>query len=145
MLKNLLHSFDVRVECLSAFGSVTSQTMLSLTLCMLGNCLCFCRLLTFFKINFFKKNISGTMSNGLYPDLSVLICVKTLVKVIGRRQKLQLAGKEFKGPFIRINLLSCQPRVTVASCFVYKSYQGIIDVSKMHNNRIILFFIETGK
>ena len=41
----------------------SSSSIACLTLCLLGNfsCLCCC-LLTFFKINFFKKIISGTLS-----------------------------------------------------------------------------------
>ena len=37
---------------------------------MLANFVCFCRLLTLFKINFFKKNFSYTtrVSNELDPD-----------------------------------------------------------------------------
>ena len=43
-----------------------------LNLCMLGNVSCFCRLLTFFKINIFKKLFKNTIrvSNGFNPDLS---------------------------------------------------------------------------
>ena len=60
----------------------------ALTLCMLGNFSCFCcRLLTFFKMNFFEKILSGTLSEcqtftiQIRTDRkSVLIWVQTVCK-----------------------------------------------------------------
>ena len=61
-----------------------------LSLCMLGNFSCFyCRLLTFFKINFFQKNsFRGNL------DLDREIWVNLFSKVISRRQNSQLAMNE---------------------------------------------------
>ena len=93
----------------------------SLTLCMLGNFSCFyCRLLTFFKINLFKKlfPLVFMQISGNFPDLSYLgetqknnfqflsqtvwIQIRTdIVKTVCkgyRRQLLFLARKELKYP-----------------------------------------------
>ena len=68
---------------------------------MLGNFSCFsCRLLTFFKINFFQKFLSGTLSEcetlliQIRTDyLSVLIWFQTVYK--GYQQMIKVAaGKE---------------------------------------------------
>ena len=53
------------------FQNIIPRIRSGLTLCMLGDfsCSC-CRLLTFFKINFFKNPIKNTirLSNSLDPD-----------------------------------------------------------------------------
>ena len=66
---------------------------------MLGNC----RLLTFFKIDFFQKILSGTLSEcqtvwtHIRIDfLSVLIWVQTVCKGYQQMTKLPLAGKELR-------------------------------------------------
>ena len=57
---------------LSLSSQVSENISLYFTICMLGNFSCFsCHLLTFFKINFFKKILSRTtirVSNSLDPD-----------------------------------------------------------------------------
>ena len=71
---------------------------------MLGNFLCFCcRMLNFFKVNFFKKK-KKNQEHHQYQTcliqiridiLSVLIWFQLFAKVISRQQKLMLARKEF--------------------------------------------------
>ena len=60
----------------------SSKSSFSLTHCMLGNFSCFrCRLPTFFKINFFKKILSGTLSEcqmlWIQITTDILIWVQT--------------------------------------------------------------------
>ena len=70
--------------------------------CMLCNCSCFCcPLLTFFKINFFKKFFQQNYQSGKQLGFrsGPTFCrswsgSKLFAKVISRRQKLQLAMKE---------------------------------------------------
>ena len=65
MLGNYLQqtaSADDIFRCIFLFGAlrVNTDSEHLLTLCMLGNFSCFCcRLLTFFKFNFFKKFFQG--------------------------------------------------------------------------------------
>ena len=66
---------------------------------MLGNFACFLSSVDYYFF-FFKKNLSGlpsechTVGIQVRSDvLSGLICVETVAKVIRRRQKLPLAGK----------------------------------------------------
>ena len=75
-----------------------------LTLCMLGNlsCCCCC-LLTFFKINFFQKKISGTLSEcqmvciQIRTDiLSVLIWVQTVCKGYQQTTKVTASKERVK-------------------------------------------------
>ena len=70
-------------------------------LCILGSFSCFCCcLLTFFKIKFFNKKISGTLSEcqtvwiqNRTDILSILIWIQTICKVISIRQMSPLARK----------------------------------------------------
>ena len=65
-----------------------------LTLCMLSNFSCFCcHLLTFYKINFFKKFYR--VSNGLYPDSVSSDLGPNSCKDIGRQQNCRYQGKSF--------------------------------------------------
>ena len=96
--------FILRDQCHSVTGE--GPLYFSLTLCMLGNSPCFyCRLLTFFKINFFKilfqehyqsVKQSGSRS-GLTFCLLKNVCPefgsKLCTKIISRRQTLPLAGR----------------------------------------------------
>ena len=83
------------------FGTNCTCAKPPLIFCMLGNCSCFCcRLLTFFKMNFFKKFFQehyqsvkqfGSRSGPMF-------CLsrsgsKLLAKVMTRRQKSALARK----------------------------------------------------
>ena len=59
-----------------------------LTLCMLGNFVCFfCSLLIFFKISFFEKNLSGiaSVSNSLDPDQARVIVKPDLGQICSQR------------------------------------------------------------
>ena len=74
------------------------------TLCMLGNFSCFCcRLLTFFKINFFKKFFQKHISVkwlGYRTELNFcqsLSGSKLIAKIISRRPKSPLARKGLMG------------------------------------------------
>ena len=65
---------------------------------MLGNCSCFCRLLTFSEINFFKKlfqeeHYQNVKQFGSRRNMSVLIWVKTVCKGYQQTTKVS-AGKE---------------------------------------------------
>ena len=79
---------------------VHNMSLYSLFVCF-RNISCFCRLLTFFKINFSKNSFRNKLrvSNSLHQDqaqqMSVLIWVQTVcIFNISRRQKLSLARKE---------------------------------------------------
>ena len=62
---------------------------------MLGNFSCFwCRLLTFFKTNFFEKILSVTLSKCQTVWIHIRTDVLSFAKVISRRQKSLLASKE---------------------------------------------------
>ena len=94
---------------------------LGLTHCMLGNFSCFCcHLLTFFKIYFFKKNLSGTLSECQ----TVWIQIRTndlgtnYLQRLSADDKLPLARKELNaqthqtqpGPEV-IKLFSCSTQL----------------------------------
>ena len=93
----------------------TFANVLYLSICMLGNCSCFYfRLLTFFKIKFFKNKSPRTtigVSNSLDPDQDrhsgdLHLGSNCLQKVIDRRQKLStgmqrvIRGKYFSVQYI---------------------------------------------
>ena len=79
--------------------------VLTLTLCMLGNFACFfCRLQIFLKLTFSKKYFRNTIrvSNSLDPDQAQHFAKsgsKLFAKVISRRQKSPLVGKELTQQF----------------------------------------------
>ena len=63
----------------------------------------YCRLLTFFKINFFQKILSGTLSECQMVWIQIRTFLPILfAKVINRRQKLSLATKELKNVYKNI-------------------------------------------
>ena len=79
--------------------------VLYLSICMLMNCSCsYFRLLTFFKIRFFKNKPPRTtigVSNSLDPDqdrqsVGLNLGSNCLQKAIGRRQNYPLACKELQ-------------------------------------------------
>ena len=75
-----------------------------LTLCMQDNFSCFCgRLLSFVKINFFKKNLSGTLSKcqtvwiQIRTDVpTVLISVQTVCKGYQQTTKVAISKERDK-------------------------------------------------
>ena len=91
----------------------------------------FCRLLTFLKINFFKKNISLTLSECqtvwilIRPDFLLVL----FAKVVSRRRKWRLAMAEFK---------------IFSSWCLHKCYQQTtkVDIAKITDN-LTRFFMAT--
>ena len=79
-------------------------------LCMLGNFSGFCGLLTFFKISFFQKNISGTLSECQ----TVWIQIRTDLGPYC----LQLARKELKSSYL-------------SKCYVYIPLQNVYVNSRL--------------
>ena len=83
------------IACVGLFesGRFTQVLLLSvLLLCMLYNFSCFCcRLLTFFKINFFQKILPGTeyqtVRVQIRMDILLLLIGVQTVNVISGRQK----------------------------------------------------------
>ena len=90
LLEKLVANFAVQLSSRSHFANIERIKVIAenqcdkhknwslvaciLTLCILGNFSCFCcRLLTFFKINFFKRFFQEQhrRSNGLDPDQDV--------------------------------------------------------------------------
>ena len=96
------------------------ESSLSLNLCMLGNCSCFCcLLLTFFKVNFFKEFSSGTQSKCLTvwiqirtDDLSGLIWVQTVCKGYQQKTKAATSKERVRTQLVCSRLLTFFSKLT---------------------------------
>ena len=116
---------------------LTILFVLSLKLCMLGNFSCFCcRLLTFFKIHFLEKNLSGTLSKRQAVVIQIRIDrVKTLLKIISRWQNLQLAREELN-QIRTVNAKRIFSEVDMLIIFPPKSY--LLGIARFNNVNMAL-------
>ena len=99
-LPNIIHFSNTKyIFCMNITEFWTLQRF-QWTLCLLGNFTCFfCRLLIFFKINFFRKILSGipSVSNSFGSGLTIWMAwlwSNLLAKIISWRQKSIPAGKK---------------------------------------------------
>ena len=130
--------------------SLCSLLLNKLTLCMLGNFSCFCRLLAYFKINFFKKifreyNQCQTVWIQIRTDaLSVLIWGQTVCK--GYQQTAKMTSSMVRGHFtvLLLNKLIITKLSTFFSiqhdhiCFSYKATKMF---SRRHLQILLLLYI----
>ena len=91
LLNNATHKFDQ--DWPSDLEDIHAELFAAWDIFML-----FCHLLIFFKIFFFRKNISGipSMSNSLDPDQAIMSGLIWVQDVCKSYQQMTLVGKELK-------------------------------------------------